>query len=135
MAEAGIGRVLVASLHQGIADLLPSRLEFYENWLNPTGLRNGTIGLAPLLAVLSFLRREQGAYDLITDRAGEYAAEWTVAEMSRVKRWTIRRLPAALRAQYAMKVSRRLIQRAYMSSHAVVRLRRGAGRVRLDLSL
>lgn len=129
MAEAGIGRVLVASLHQGIADLLPSRLEFYENWLNPTGLRNGTIGLAALLAVLSFLRREHDAYDLITDRAGEYAAEWTVASMPRVKRWLIRRLPAGMRARYALKVSRRLIQRAYAGSRATVRLHRGAGSV------
>src|SRR5512146_101820 len=110
MAEAGIGRILVASLHQGIADLLPSRLEFYENWLNPTGLRNGTIGLAPLLAVLSFLRREGEAYDLITDRAGEYAAEWTVAQMSPVRRWMIRRLPASVRAKAALKIVRRRIQ-------------------------
>ena len=62
MTEAGIGRVLVASLHQAIADLLPGRLEFYENWLNPTGLRNGTIGLAPLHAVLSFLRQDDHVY-------------------------------------------------------------------------
>jgi len=135
MAEAGIGRVLVASLHQGIADLLPSRLEFYENWLNPTGLRNGTIGLAPLLAVLSFLRREGEPYDLITDRAGEYAAEWTVAGMSRLRRWMICRLPAVLRAQYAMKVSRRLIRRSCMGSRAVVRLRRGAGSVKVRGSI
>ena len=129
MAEAGIGRVLVASLHQGIADIMPSRLEFYENWLNPTGLRNGTIGLAPLLAVLSFLRREGDVYDLITQRAGEYAAEWTVAGVSPVKRWLVRRLPAGMRAHYALKVSRRLIQAAYASSRASVRLRRGAGSV------
>ena len=58
MSEARIGRVLVASLHQAIADLLPTRLEFYENWLNVAGLREGTIGLAPLTAVLSFLRTE-----------------------------------------------------------------------------
>ena len=58
MREAGIGRVLVASLHQGIADILPTRLAFYENWLNAEGLREGTIGLAPLFAVLSFLRTE-----------------------------------------------------------------------------
>ena len=51
MKDAGIGRLLVASLHQGIADRLPDRLEFYENWLHPQGLRDGTIGLAPLHAV------------------------------------------------------------------------------------
>ena len=58
MIEAGIGRLLVASLHQAIADLLPTRLEFYEGWLNTAGLRDGRIGLAPLAAVLSFLRQE-----------------------------------------------------------------------------
>ena len=35
---------------------------FYENWLNAEGLREGTIGLAPLYAVLSFLRQEGDAY-------------------------------------------------------------------------
>src|SRR5439155_2705956 len=77
MAETRIGRVLVASLHQAIADLLPTRLEFYENWLNVAGLREGTIGLAPLTAVLSFLRTEGHAYNLITSPAGEYAATST----------------------------------------------------------
>lgn len=127
MAEPGIGRVLVASLHQGIADLLPSRLEFYENWLNPTGLRNGTIGLAPLLAVLSFLRREGDLYDLITGRSGEYAAEWTVAGMPAIERWMVRHMPAAIRARFALKTTRRLIHRSYRGSRAVARFRRGAG--------
>jgi len=40
MREAGIGRVLVASLHQGIADTLPQRLSFYESWLHAEGLRD-----------------------------------------------------------------------------------------------
>ena len=82
MPEAVIGRVLIASLHQSIADLLPTRLTFYENWLNAEGMREGTIGLAPLYAVLSFLRQEGEAYNRITTRAGEYAAEWTAASMS-----------------------------------------------------
>jgi hypothetical protein len=30
---------------------LPTRLAFYENWLHAEGLRDGTIGLAPLYAV------------------------------------------------------------------------------------
>ena len=80
MTEGGVGRLLVASLHQGIADLLPSRLEFYEAWLNPSGLRDGRIGLAPLAAVLSFLRQEGESYRLIAARAGEYTAEWMVAD-------------------------------------------------------
>src|SRR5438445_11668167 len=97
MREAGIGRVLVASLHQGIADILPTRLSVYDNWLNAEGLREGRIGLAPLYAVLSFLRQEGEAYQIITTRAGEYAAEWTVESMSPVHRAVIRRAPAWLR--------------------------------------
>ena len=62
--------MLVASLHQGISDLMPTRLEFYENWLNPVGMRDGKIGLAPLAAVLSFLRQEGEPYTLVTQRAG-----------------------------------------------------------------
>jgi hypothetical protein len=57
MRDAGIGRVLVASLHEAISDVLPTRLGFYENWLNAEGLRGGTIGLAAVNAVLSFLRQ------------------------------------------------------------------------------
>src|SRR5258706_16349495 len=87
MRDAGIGRVLVASLHQGIADILPMRLAFYEGWLNAEGLREGTIGLAPLYAVLSFLRQEEDdAYRKITTLAGEYAAEWTVESMPAMRR-------------------------------------------------
>jgi hypothetical protein len=131
MSEAGIGRILVASLHQGIADLLPSRLEFYENWFNPTGLRNGTIGLAPLLAVLSFLRREGDAYGLVTERAGELAAEWTFDQMSGRRRWALRRLPAACRVSAALKMVRRIIHDSYGGSRAVSRVRRGAGSVEI----
>ena len=103
MREAGIGRVLVASLHQGIADILPTRLAFYENWLNAEGLREGTIGLAPLYAVLSFLRQEGDAYDMITTRAGEYAAEWTVQSMAPARRTMIKAAPAWLRSRLLLR--------------------------------
>src|SRR5216110_23260 len=105
MREAGIGRVLVASLHQSIADLLPTRLGFYENWLDAKGLRDGTIGLAPLYAVLSFLRQEGDAYQIITARAGEYAAEWMVQSMSPLQRWLIKAAPAWLRARLLLRMS------------------------------
>jgi hypothetical protein len=129
MKDAGIGRVLVAGLHQAIADLLPTRLEFYENWLNPEKLRNGRIGLAPLAAVLSFLRRENGAYDLVTVRAGEYAADWTMAELSWFERAGGRWLPASLRTRLALRVARRLVRDCYPGSRAILRFRRGAGRL------
>src|SRR5512138_3492622 len=105
MTEAGIGRILVASLHQGISDILPMRLEFYENWLHPEGLRHGTIGLAPLHAVLSFLRQEGEAYHRICHRAGEYAAEWTVASQWPARRAMIRTLPGVLRSRAALRLA------------------------------
>jgi hypothetical protein len=129
MRDADIGRVLVASLHQGIADLLPTRLEFYENWFNPSGLRDGTIGLAPITAVLSFLRREGGAYGLVTDRAGLYAAEWTVEGLPAFRRAFIRRLPAPLRLRAALGVVRELVRASYTGSRAIVKVRRGTASV------
>jgi len=129
MIEAGIGRLLVASLHQGIADLLPTRLEFYESWLNPTGLRDGRIGLAPLAAVLSFLRQEGDPYRLIAGRAGEYTAEWTAADLSGFHRAVIRGAPPGLRVHLVMRVARRMISTTYKGSRAIVRWRKGKGAV------
>jgi len=127
MDQGGIGRVLVASLHQSIADLLPTRLEFYENWLRPAGLRDGSIGIAPLAAALSFLRQEGEPYNLVTGRAGEYAAEWTFNELSGIHRATLRALPLTLRVRLALRLARQLVRRTYKDSRAMVRLRRGAG--------
>ena len=135
MREAGIGRVLVASLHQGIADILPTRLSFYENWLNAEGLREGTIGLAPLYAVLSFLRLEGEAYEMITTRAGEYAAEWTVQSMSPFRRNVLRAAPAWLRSRLLLRMSRVLVRETYQGSRALWRLRRGTARVDLRASI
>jgi hypothetical protein len=135
MRDAGIGRVLVASLHQGIADLLPTRLEFYENWFNPEGLREGTIGLAPLNAVLSFLRREGDAYRMVTDRAGVYAAEWTVDGLPGFRRTLIRRLPRALRLRAALGVARDLVRSSYSGSRAIVKVRRGTALVDIRSSI
>src|SRR5882724_1235390 len=109
MRDAGIGRVLVASLHQAIADILPTRLGFYENWLDAEGLRHGTIGLAPLYAVLSFLRQEGAPYDTITRSAGEYAAEWTVESMSSLEQRLIKSVPAWLRTRLVLRLARRLV--------------------------
>ncbi len=135
MSEPRIGRVLVASLHQSIADLLPTRLEFYENWINVSGLREGTIGLAPLSAVLSFLRTEGEAYGLITARAGEYAGDWTVNTMAPLERRIIHRLPAALRRRAALRVARQLVRNTYPGSRAIVRLKGSVGSVDLRGSL
>ena len=135
MSEVRIGRILVASLHQAIADLLPTRLEFYENWLNSAGLREGTVGLAAISAVLSFLRTEGEAYGLVTTRAGEYAADWTVASMGRTRRRFLLALPSWMRVRAALRQARALVRETYPSSRALVRIRRGVAQVDLRGSL
>src|SRR5262245_5414676 len=135
MIEAGIGRLLVASLHQGIADLLPTRLEFYEAWLNPRGLRDGRIGLAPLAAVLSFLRQEGEPYNLIAARAGEYTAEWTVAELTPMQRAMIKRAPRGLRVWLVMRVAQQMIRNTYQGSRVIAKWQRGEGALDLRGSI
>jgi hypothetical protein len=135
MSEPRIGRLLVASLHQSIAEELPDRLEFYENWLSVAGLRQGTIGLAPLSAVLSFLRGEGPAYDAVMSKAGRYTAEWTVHSLPPMKRRLMLALPAPLRSRAALTVARTLVRDTYPGSRAIVRLRDGAAAVDLRGSL
>jgi bacteriochlorophyll 4-vinyl reductase len=127
MTEPGIARILVASLHEGISDLLPARLDFYENWLHPDGLRLGTIGLAPVLAVLSFLRQEGEPYHRVTRRAGEYTAEWTVASQSPVHRSLLKSLPPRLRSRAVLRLARRTIQGLHVGQRVRLRIRRGQG--------
>ena len=106
MVDAGIGRLLIASLHQGIADIAPTRLPFYENWLTAPGLAGRKFGLAPLHAVLSFLRLEgEPSYSQIMHRAGCYTGDWAFAELSRIQRNLVRRCPAAIRPRVALWLS------------------------------
>src|SRR5437868_145600 len=135
MRDARVGRVLVASLHQAIADIIPMRLTFYENWLNSRGLREGTIGLAPLYAVLSFLRQEGDAYALITTRAGEYAAEWTVESMSPMSRAVIKSAPPWIRSRMILRLASKLVRSSYRSSRAISRLRKGTASVDVRASI
>lgn len=133
MSEARIGRLVAASLHQAIADELPQRLEFYEHWLQSKTLRDGTIGLAPLTAVLGFLRieTEADAYGRIMRRAGTLAAEWTLASSPAASTRALSWLPRALRARAAMRVVKRLVRDASSASRASGRVRRG--RVTLEV--
>jgi bacteriochlorophyll 4-vinyl reductase len=135
MRDAGIGRVLVASLHQGISDVLPTRLAFYENWLNAEGLRGGTIGLGAVNAVLSFLRQEGSAYRTITARAGEYTAEWTVETMSAFQRSILNAAPAWLRTRLLLRIGRRLVNECFQGTHAAVRVKNGTARISLQDSI
>lgn len=135
MATDGVGRLLVASLHQSIAELLPMRLAFYEHWLNQDGLRDGTVGLPPFLAVLSFLRQEGGVYEEVTARAGRYAAQWMVESMPRVPRSMIGALPSWLLLRAVIGLMGRLVRHSYAGSHARWTVRRGAARIHLGQSI
>jgi len=135
MRDASVGRVLVASLHQGIADVLPARLNFYESWLDADGLREGTIGLAPLYAVLSFLRQEGDAYSKIATSAGEYAAEWTVDSMGSLERSMLKRAPEMLRPRLVLRLADRLVQNSYRRGRLVFRLRKGTATLELRASV
>jgi hypothetical protein len=136
MVDAGIGRLLIASLHQAIADIAPTRLPFYESWITPPGIAGGRIGLAPLHAALSFLRLEgQPVYEQIMRRAGEYSAEWTFDELSAFERAVVRRCPTRLRARWALHLSRRVITETFRDARTRVRLRRGAGTLAIGTSI
>jgi len=135
MSDAAVGRLLVASLHQSIADLLPTRLEFYESWLNPGGLREGRIGLAPLAAVLSFLRLEGEPYHLITARAGEYTAEWTVAEFPSWRVRMIHAAPPAIRKRLVIGVARWMVRSTYGDTDVRAQWRQWRASIDLRASL
>jgi hypothetical protein len=128
MTEARIGRLLAASLHQAIAERLPQRLEFYEEWLTSEGLRDGSIGLAPMTAVIGFLRTEGAAYDAVVGRAGQLAADWTFLALPPYRRRAIGWLPRTLRARAALNVAADIVRSLGAQSEATSRLRRNRAR-------
>ena len=132
MSEARIDRLLGAALHQAIADLLPMRLDFYESYLRPRGWREDAVNLAPVTAVLSFLRHEEpGTYDAVMVRAAGYASEWWMARQS----WPVRSgrqlLPSWMRLRQAGRMARQHFEHAYRGTKVRVRPARG----RLDLEI
>src|SRR5262245_22616849 len=137
MVDAGIGRLLIPSLRQGIADVVPVRLPFYENWLTPPGLPTGRkFGLAPLHAVLSFLRLEgEPTYTQIMHRAGCYTGDWAFDELPSFRRALVRRSPGFLRVRTALWLSRGMIRQTFRGSTSRVRVRKGVGTIELRGSI
>lgn len=125
MIDARVGRLLGASLHQAIADELPQRLEFYEEWLRGEGMRDGTIGLAPITGVLGFLRTEGDAYQRVVARGGTLAAEWSMATLSPVRRRLMASLPRPLRARAGLGVARTIAQNLCTTTGVRARVHRG----------
>lgn len=127
--------MFVASLHQAITEELPTRLDFYEHWLNREGLQGGTIGLAPMMAVLSFLRQEGDAYNRVVGRAGTLAATWHADGVSGTRRSIVEALPRWLRIRATARMARGLIRAADSASSGRVTFRRGEGRLVVRSSL
>ncbi len=136
MVDAGIGRLLIASLHQGVADVSPTRLPFYEDWLSPTGLREGRMGLAPLGAVLSFLHREIAPdNERIPDRAGYCAADWTCQAHDGFKMRLTRKRALASRTRSALRLGKALVIETIGNSRVTTELHGQAGIVVIHSAL
>jgi predicted hydrocarbon binding protein len=135
MTEARVGRLLAACLHQAILDVLPFRLEFYEHWLTSEGMRDGSIGLAPMTAVLGFLRTEGESYAPIMTRAGQLAAEWSLMSAPATSRGSIAWLPGPLRTRAALRKAASVIRDVSSATRTSVRLKRHDGRITIRASL
>lgn len=134
MRDARIGRLVPASLHEAIAELLPTRLEYYEEWLRPEELRRGSIAPGALVAVLSFLRQEPGgSYTRVVERAGWHAGQWTLdltPRRRRVSRWT----PLWWRVRRATAVARDIVRDSYATATLEGRVGRKGGQLTLRQS-
>ena len=135
MPEPKIGRILAASLHQAINELMPTRVEFYENWLTPGRFREGVLGRACITAVISFLRKEGAEYDAVVDRAGRYTADWTVETLSVVERALLQRLPRLIRVRVVLWIAARMIRGLHEDVGLRAVVRRGTVVVTVDGSL
>jgi Flp pilus assembly protein TadD len=135
MASAVIGRLLVASLHQAISEILPNRLEFYESWLSSKGFRAQRASLAGMRAVFSFLRQEGEAYHAVMRRTGEIAAAWQFESLSPMRRAWLQALPRSLRFRAALGLARRLVDGAWDETRSSRRWRRGVGTLTVRQSL
>jgi hypothetical protein len=131
MTEVHLGRLVAASLHQAITEELPQRLDFYENWLHPEGLRDGSIGLAPMQAVLGFLRTEGEGYERVVARAGDLAAEWTLMSYSPLRHRLIGWCPRSLRIRAALQVASSVVGSVSSQSRLSSRVRGTTARLKL----
>lgn len=113
----------MASLHQALADHLPTRLEFYESYLRPLRMRAGAVGVASFSAALSFLKHEDAAWAPVMSAAGRHAAEWTWESTPAWRRAWWGRAPRLLRRRAAFRLARRLVRDTSEASSAKVRRR------------
>ena len=135
VADKNIARLVVACLHQAVAECLPTRLEFYETWLDTRKLRRESVGPVQVTAVLSFLRQEDEAYDAVVARAGTYAVNWTLEVWPSPLISTINALPSFARLRVVLRLAARLLRTLGVVGRVTIRSRQGIVDVEIDDSL
>jgi len=130
--DATVGRLLLASFHQAIGEVLPARLEFYERWLDSSEHGAETLGVASFMAMLSFLQQEGHAADIVTSRAGQYAAVRTFGTLPAVKRSYFHVLPRRLRARKVVRLAAGMLPALYPESRIDTTSRGGTVFINID---
>ena len=101
------------------------RLEFYESYLRPRAWREDAVNLAPVTAVLSFLRHSDGeTYGAVMTQAAAYAADWWMARQPWHVRTGGRLLPLWMRLRQVGTLSKRHFETSYRGTKVRVRVRR-----------
>ncbi len=133
--DVRVGRLLAAALQQAIVDELPTRAEFYDHWLAAEGRRDGTLGYAPMTAVVGFLRTEGLQYARVVDLAGRLVAQWTWADVPEWRRRWLSRLPRAWRARAVGRRFRMVAASTCAATVARTRVARGEIHVTIEGSV
>ncbi len=77
----------------------------------------------------AFCARKATCTSLIAARAGEYTAEWSVADLPAFQRAVLRAAPPRVRVHLVMRLARQMIRNTYSGSRAIVRWKKGRGAV------
>ena len=146
MSETGLAEFLSPACTKASPTFFPDRLSFYENWLHSKGLRDGTIGLAPLYAVLSFLREEKGEDEdhqrsAVTSIERSPHAPASMRPTGPSTRWVgssarcSKPHLSGCAAVSLMRVGRRVVRSSYGGSHVRSRLRRRTADIAVRASI
>jgi hypothetical protein len=117
-------RIFLASLRQSIGDVLPDRINVYEPALTPARLGQPGEAAAAVAAVFESLQDEGVPVDIVTRRAGEYAAARSYDELCASARGLLRVLPYRMRARLGSRLVERMLSQ--LGTETAVVTRRGS---------
>jgi len=72
---------------------------------------------------------------MITTRAGEYAAEWTVQSLPPARRALIKAAPPWLRSRLILRVAGDLVRSSFRGNRALTRLKKGTASIEVRASI